>query len=135
MNRIIYEDTSGNACVVTPSPNWVGTLTELAVRSVPEGVAYSIIPTDDFPQDKLFRNAWKVSEGALVTDLPKAKLIAHEKRRVERAELFAPLDVEATIPSRAVAAEAARQVIRNEDDAKQAAIDGVVDEDELRGVM
>lgn len=103
------------------------------LSSIPEGATY--VEITSFPEDRVFRGAWKLVNGELVTDLPEAKLIVHEKRRVERAELFAPLDVEATIPSRAVAAEAARQVIRNEDDAKQVAIDGVVDEDELRGVM
>jgi hypothetical protein len=46
-------------------------------------------------------------------NLDKAKDIAHEKRREARSKEFAPLDVEATIPSRAEQAEATRQAIRN----------------------
>jgi hypothetical protein len=46
-------------------------------------------------------------------NLNKAKDISHEKRREARAKEFAPLDVEATIPSRAEQAEQARQAIRN----------------------
>jgi hypothetical protein len=46
-------------------------------------------------------------------NIDKAKNIVHEKRRAKRAEEFAPLDVKATIPSEAVAAEEARQAVRD----------------------
>jgi hypothetical protein len=46
-------------------------------------------------------------------NIDKAKAIAHDKRRAARAAEFAPLDIKATIPSEAVAAETARQVIRD----------------------
>jgi len=46
-------------------------------------------------------------------NLDKAKAVAHDKRRAARSAEFAPLDIKATIPSEAVAAEAARQAIRN----------------------
>jgi hypothetical protein len=49
----------------------------------------------------------------IAINLDKAKAIAHDKRRAARAAEFAPLDVKATIPSEAVAAEAARQAIRD----------------------
>ncbi len=48
----------------------------------------------------------------IVVNIDKAKQIAHEMRRDKRAQEFAPLDVKATIPSEAVEAESARQVIR-----------------------
>lgn len=51
----------------------------------------------------------------VVVDLDKAKEIAHDVRRSVRNEKFAPLDIKATIPTEAEAAEAARQVIREED--------------------
>lgn len=89
----------------------------------------------EFPEDRLFRGAWRLVNDALATDLPLAKEIAHDKRRRERAEAFAPLDIGATIPSKATQAEAARQVIRDADAIKQAAIDGAVDETELRGLL
>lgn len=90
---------------------------------------------NSFPEDRVFRGAWRLVAGELVTDLPEAKLIAHEKRRQVRSEAFKPLDVEATIPSKAVAAEAARQVIRDADDVKQVAIDAAVDEAGLRELL
>jgi hypothetical protein len=46
-------------------------------------------------------------------NIDKAKAIAHDKRRAARAAEFAPLDIKATIPSEAVAAEAARQAVRD----------------------
>jgi len=49
----------------------------------------------------------------IAINIDKAKAIAHDKRRAARAAEFAPLDIKATIPSEAVAAEAARQAIRD----------------------
>jgi hypothetical protein len=49
----------------------------------------------------------------IAINLNKAKAIAHDKRRAARAAEFAPLDIKATIPSEAVAAETARQAIRD----------------------
>jgi hypothetical protein len=49
----------------------------------------------------------------IAINLDKAKSIAHDKRRAARAAEFAPLDIKATIPSEAVAAESARQAIRD----------------------
>tara|TARA_R110002167_G_scaffold219517_1_gene424154 strand:- start:93 stop:455 length:363 start_codon:yes stop_codon:yes gene_type:complete len=103
------------------------------LSSVPSGANYVENPT--FPEDKLFRNAYRIVNGELVTSLPEAKLIVHEKRRADRAVLFAPLDILSTIPAKANQAEAGRQVIRDADDAKQIAIDNAVDEAGLREVM
>ena len=49
----------------------------------------------------------------ITINFDKARAIAHDKRRAARSAEFAPLDIKATIPSEAVAAEAARQAIRN----------------------
>ncbi len=59
----------------------------------------------------------------IVIDINKAKAIAHDARRAARTKEFAPLDIKATIPSEAAAAEAARQAIR----AKYAAIQSDID--------
>lgn len=65
----------------------------------------------------------------------KAKEIAHEQRRAVRAEKFAPLDIKATIPSEAEAAEAARQAIRDEDAALQVAMDNAATPEELKALL
>ena len=48
----------------------------------------------------------------ITVNLDKAKNIVNDKRRAARSVEFAPLDIKATIPSEAVAAEAARAAIR-----------------------
>jgi pectin methylesterase-like acyl-CoA thioesterase len=71
----------------------------------------------------------------LIVDVTKAKAIGHDMRRAARAEEFAPLDIKATIPSEAVAAEAARQAIRDKYSAIQAAIDSATTTDEIKEAL
>ena len=68
-------------------------------------------------------------------NLDKAKDITHEARRAKRAEEFAPLDVKATIPSEATAAEEARQAVRDKYAAIQTSIDTAPSVDELKFVL
>jgi hypothetical protein len=68
-------------------------------------------------------------------NLDKAKAIAHDRRRAARAREFAPLDTEATIPAKAVAAEAKRQVIRDRDAVLQTALDAARTPDELKRLL
>lgn len=71
----------------------------------------------------------------IVINLDKAKGIAHEVRRQKRSEEFAPLDIQATIPSEAVAAEAARQAVREKYAAIQQEIDAVSTVDDLKVIV
>lgn len=71
----------------------------------------------------------------ITINIDKAKAIAHDKRRADRAAEFAPLDIKATIPSESVAAEAARQAVRVKYAEKQTAIDAAQTVDELKEVM
>ena len=68
-------------------------------------------------------------------NLDKAKAIAHDRRRTARAREFAPLDTEATIPAKAVAAEAKRQAIRDRDAVLQTALDAARTPDELKRLL
>ena len=68
----------------------------------------------------------------IVIDIDKAKAITHDIRRAARAVEFAPLDVKATIPSEAVAAEAARADIRTKYADMQTAVDAAADVSELK---
>jgi hypothetical protein len=63
----------------------------------------------------------------ITIDLPKAKVIAHDARRATRNAAFAPLDIKATIPAEAAAAEEARAVIRTTDAALQVSMDAAAD--------
>ena len=71
----------------------------------------------------------------ITINIDKAKAIAHDTRRVARAEEFKPLDVKATIPAEAAEAEAARQAIRDKHAQIQADIDAATTVDELKTVM
>lgn len=71
----------------------------------------------------------------ITININKAKAIAHDARRAARAEEFKPLDVKATIPSEAVAAEEARQAVREKYADMQAAIDAAVAIEEIKEVM
>jgi hypothetical protein len=68
-------------------------------------------------------------------NLDKAKEIGHEMRRAERAKEFAPLDIKATIPSEATAAESARQAIRDKYAVIQSAIDAAQSPDEIKAAL
>jgi len=68
-------------------------------------------------------------------DMTKAKDIAHKKRRAARTTEFAPLDIKATIPSEAAAAEAARQAIREKYASLQAQMDAAQTADELKALL
>lgn len=71
----------------------------------------------------------------IVINIDKAKNIAHDKRRADRAAEFAPLDIKATIPSEAVAAEAARQAVREKYAQMQVNIDSAQTLDEIKAAM
>jgi hypothetical protein len=71
----------------------------------------------------------------IVIDITKAKAITHEARRAARSAEFAPLDIKASIPSEAVAAEAARAAIRTKYAEMQTAVDAAADVAALKAVI
>jgi len=71
----------------------------------------------------------------ITINLDKAKNIAHDKRRIARSAEFAPLDIKATIPAEAQAAEAARQVIRDKYATMQIEIDAASTVNEIKVAM
>lgn len=71
----------------------------------------------------------------IVINIPKAKEIAHEMRRAERAKEFAPLDIKATIPSEAAAAEEARQAVRDKYAVIQQNIDAAATPEEIKAAL
>lgn len=71
----------------------------------------------------------------ITINITKAKNIAHDARRAARSAEFAPLDIKATIPSEAAAAEAARQTVRTKYAEIQTAIDAAVSTTALKTIM
>ena len=68
----------------------------------------------------------------ITVNIDKAKTIVHDIRRAARTAEFAPLDIKATIPSEAAAAEAARQAVREKYAAIQTDIDSAPGIPELK---
>ena len=71
----------------------------------------------------------------IVIDINKAKAITHDARRAARSAEFAPLDVKASIPSEAEAAEAARAAVRAKYAEMQTTVDAATDVAVLKGIM
>jgi hypothetical protein len=71
----------------------------------------------------------------ITINITKAKNIAHDARRTARSAEFAPLDIKATIPSEATAAETARQAVRDKYAAMQTAIDSATTTEQIKAVM
>ena len=71
----------------------------------------------------------------ITIDITKAKVIAHDVRRSVRNAAFAPLDIKATIPHEAEAAEASRAAIRSADATLQVSMDAATTADELKALM
>ena len=72
---------------------------------------------------------------SITINITKAKNIAHDARRTARSAEFAPLDIKATIPSEATAAEVARQVVRDKYASMQTAIDAASTTDQIKEAM
>jgi len=68
-------------------------------------------------------------------NIAKAQDIAHDMRRAARSAEFAPLDIKATIPSEAVAAEEARAAVRAKYDEMQASIAAATDVAALKTIV
>jgi hypothetical protein len=63
--RIIYKTAENTVSVIVASPEWSGTLEELAQKDVPTGLKYKIVEDSAIPTDRSFRNAWEVDETEL----------------------------------------------------------------------
>jgi hypothetical protein len=68
-------------------------------------------------------------------NIAKAQDIANDLRRAARSAEFAPLDIKATIPSEAAAAEEARAAIRTKYEDMQAAIAAASDVASLKTIV
>ena len=137
-SRIIYPTDDGGVSVIVPAPECGLTIEEIAAKDVPQGAAFEIVTTDDIPADRTFRSAWTQNGKKVEVDMPKAKLIAHDKRRAMREEEFAPHDavIAKQIPGKdAQAAEAARAAIRDKYADMQVAIDAAQTPDEIKAAL
>jgi hypothetical protein len=136
MKRIIYQNETGGVSIIIPTES-----VELALKDVPEGVAYEIVDKTDIPEDRTFRGAWVMGSagwGWIQEDLDKCKEIGHDIRRTQRAEEFKPFDevIMKQIPGAdAAVAEEARQTIREKYSDVQDAIDAAETPDDIKAAL
>ena len=134
MSKIIYTNSDGGVSVVHPTG-------EVPISELPAKLGlidYEIVADDVIPTDRTFRNAWVKSGATITEDLPKAKEIAHERRRAARAEEFKPHDevIMKQIPGAdATAAEAARAAIRTKYATMQTEIDAATSTAEIKTAL
>ena len=62
--KILY-NYEGGVSVIHTSPEWSGTMEELAQKDVPTGLKYKIVENSELPDDRTFRNAWEIAESEL----------------------------------------------------------------------
>jgi hypothetical protein len=133
MNRIIYPTPEGGVAVIIPAES-----VELALKDVPEGIPYEIVPEDAIPSDRFFRNAWVKGDCCVELDLDKCKAVGHDIRRQKRAEEFQPFDeiIAKQIPGKdAAQAEEARQAIRDKYTEVQDAIDAAETPEDIKTAL
>ena len=94
MKRIIYGNPDGSMAIVIPSPEYAGTMAELAATVVPNGIAHAVIEHDDIPADRTFRDAWRFGKNGIDLDIEAAKEIWRNKWRLARAKLLEKLDID-----------------------------------------
>lgn len=57
MNRIIYQNESGNIFVIIPTGEL--SIEDVAQKDVPAGAPYLLADVADIPSDRTFRDAWE----------------------------------------------------------------------------
>ena len=57
--RIIYPTPTGGVAVIVPAPGSGLTLDQIALKDVPPGRPYKIVPASAIPADRTFRDAWE----------------------------------------------------------------------------
>lgn len=133
--RIVYETEDGGVAVIIPNMECELSIEEIAKKDVPDGLTYKIVEASSIPKDRSFRGSWILSDNAVVHDIDKAKLIAHEMRRSMRSTELAPLDIDVTIPSKSKSAESAREIIREKYAFIQSAIEAASSISEIKAAL
>jgi len=93
MNIISYQE-NGICKLIIPSKENENKLNELALSQVPQGIVYSIIDSNNLPNNRAFRNAWELNMGTVAINRPKAELLHMNRLRLLRSEQLGKLDME-----------------------------------------
>lgn len=59
--RIIYKNPDNTIAVLIPTPEALkfATLNQIAGKDVPKDLPYKILPKEDIPTDRTYRDAWE----------------------------------------------------------------------------
>jgi hypothetical protein len=90
--RIIYETETGISII---HPSGELSIEKVFDKDVPEQYKSTakIVEDSEVPDDRTFRNAWKLDKDKIVEDVSKSKEIHKEKLRAERKSLLEEQDV------------------------------------------
>jgi hypothetical protein len=132
---IVYDNGLGGISVSRPISGANLTVDELVASVVPLGATHALVQDDQFPVDRMFRNAWRLAGSAVTVDMEPAREIAHDLRREARQAQLKPLDLQTLIPGEATAAEAQRVTIRALSTQMQIDMDAATDVDGLRALV
>lgn len=97
MKCLTYTNADGGLSIVHPvardGETEAETLARVAARSVPPGVAYSIVDVGSLPARR-FRGAWRHGGGRIRVDVSAAREIVLAETRKERSARLAATDAE-----------------------------------------
>jgi hypothetical protein len=95
--KIVIERPDGGVSIMTVYDLDTTAEAEVAKWEGTNGPAtgYHVAGPGDVPTDRAFRDAWKVDEGLVAVDMPRAREIQRGKMRAAREPLLKALDVEA----------------------------------------
>lgn len=64
MKKIIFKNQDNSIGIITPTDEALSfaTIEQIAEKDVPHNLPYWIVPTNDIPTDRTFRNAWEIDE-------------------------------------------------------------------------
>lgn len=140
--NLIWKRPDGGISVTHPAPGQdLGALAATLQARGDIPADYELVCVSAaLPSDREFRGAWswETPEPVVDINLPKAKEIAHDRRRAKRAEEFAPHDeiIAKQIPGKNLQdAENARAAIRAKYDTVQADIDAASDVASLKTIL
>jgi hypothetical protein len=142
MSQVIVYTKNNNIAVVHPTPEAIQTLSmsQIAEKDVPEGIAYRITDISNIPSTREFRNAWTdANPGDTVdVDMNKAKTIQADKIRTARDAKWDDFDKRYVMAQRngddLTALDVERQMLRDIPNNAQVDIDAAANPDVLKAV-
>lgn len=72
---ILYTVAGGKVAIVHPSPEYSGTMEELAEQVVPLGAKFKFVDADSIPVDREYRAAWAVADADMDNKDKKSGLV------------------------------------------------------------